>query len=310
MSTTLEQIVEAYPRAPFDWLALSMNPAISYAFISMHRSLPWNIAAVSRNPGVTEETVRANLEFPWSYRDLCANPNITLQFMIQYAIKPSGRVDLDWNALSRNPMITMDNIERHPSYPWSDRHISANPNVSSNYVLTTGQERAWDFNYLSANPGITERDIYKNVLPWNHITLSSNPHLPAKYVCDNPLYAWNMHSVSTNANITMTDVDTFHSIKWDYSGLSTNPNITMQYVLRTRERPWRPQLLLINPSITLDDVASNMEYFSECDVVPQLCSNPTITTEWIQKNERLIHWGRLSRNHFRAMAYVGPTIQL
>jgi hypothetical protein len=304
----LEQIIEEYPTAPYDWLALSLNPAISFQFINSHRSMPWNIAAVSRNPSITEAIVRSNLEFPWSYRDLCANPNISFDFMLEYAIKPTSRVDLDWNALSQNPMIEMDTIDRYSVYPWNDRYISINPNISSNYILNTGKNRSWVMAHISANPGITERDIYKNVLSWTHIHLSSNPNLPGKYLNDNQSYTWNMYSASANPNISFTDIDTFHAVPWDYSGLSLNPNITMNHVLNTSNKPWVVDHLLINPAITLDVVQSNPDYFYIHNAESYLCSNPTITTNWIKKNIRTVHWKRLSRNHFQSLKFIGDTI--
>jgi hypothetical protein len=306
----LEQIIDTYPSAPYNWLALSMNPAVSFQFINSHRSLPWNMPAVSRNPGITEAMVRTNLEFPWSYKDLCFNPNISFEFILEYTIKPTVKVDINWNALSQHPLIHMETIDRYPHLPWSDRYISSNPNITSNYILNEGKGRGWVMSYVSANPGITERDIYKNVLNWSHLNLSSNPNLPAKYLNDNQNYIWNMHSASANSSITLTDIESFHSIPWDYNGLSINPNIIIEYVLANNHKPWNRSLLLVNPSMTLDMIQSNHNYFDVPNAVAQLCSNPNITTKWIKKNIEQIHWQRLSRNHFNAHQYIGESIDL
>ncbi len=310
MFSSLEQIVEAYPTAPYDWLALSMNPAISFQFIAEHRSLPWVIRAVSRNPSITEDIVRSNITFPWSFADLCSNPNISFEFIRTHAIAPTAQIHIDWRALSRHPMIDMETVDRYPSFPWKDRSLSLNPNVTSNYILNEGGKRDWHMPSISANPGITERDIYKNVLPWVHLNLSSNPHLPSQYVADNLSAGWNLHAVSTNISTDPVDVDTLHAIPWDYSGLSINTNITMPYVLLHQDKPWSKPLLLSNQSITLADIESNRDYFDLPNAETYMCSNPTITVEWVKKNERVAHWNRLSRNHFGHDQYASNSIDL
>lgn len=298
MSSILEKIIEEYPSAPYDWLALSLNPSISFDFIQMHRDLPWVIPAISRNVGITEAIVRANLEFPWSYVDLCNNPNISFDFFLEYAIKPTSRVDIDWGALSKSPKIEMDIIDRYIIYPWNDRFISANPNITSNYILNSGQYRKWFIPYISSNPGITERDIYKNLLEWNYLNLSSNPNLPAKYVNDNLQYTWNFYAVSNNPNITATDIESFHAIPWDYYGLSINSNINTEYVITHSKNPWKKELLLINPSIDSDSIFNNYDYFNIPNMETYMSSNPTISFNWIKRNIRFINWKKISKNKF------------
>lgn len=308
MMSILEKVIEKYPNAPFSWIALSMNPAVSFEFINVHKNLPWHIPAISRNPSITEAMVRANLEFPWSYKDLCFNPNISFDFILEYVIKPTIKIDIDWNALSQHPLIHMDIIDRYRHLPWNDRYVSNNPNITSNYILNEGRGREWFMDLISANPGITERDIYKNVLNWNHLNLSNNIHLPAKYINDNLNCMWNMHSASANKNITPTDVELFHAIPWDYNGLSLNPNITIDYVMNNQQKPWNKAFLLINSAITLDDIHDNHDYFDIPNTIGNMCSNPNITFKWIQKNIEHIHWHRLSRNHFNALQYIGDII--
>lgn len=296
----LEEIILKYPTAPYDWIALSLNSAISFEFIKNNRNFQWNISAVSRNNSITESIVRSNLDFPWSYKDLCANPNISFDFMLEFAIKPTAKVDLNWNELSKNESISMEIIDQYHSYPWSDTFISCNPNISSNYILNNGKNRKWVMAYVSANKAITERDIYKKLLDFNYTNLSSNPNLPAKYINDNLSYNWNMHSVSSNPNITPTDIETYHNIPWDYNGFSINKNISMNYVLNKKNQLWSAQYLLTNSAITLKDIDNNLDYFDSLisNKEKYISSNPNITINWIEKNIRLIDWKRLSMNNF------------
>lgn len=296
--SVLEQVVELYPAAQWDWLALSLNQSISFEFIQSHREYPWNISAVSRNASITETIVRANVEFPWRYSDLCSNPNISFDFVLEYMIRPEYKIDINWSMLSANPSITMGIVEQYSNYPWNDQYLSMNPNINSNYILNEGSSRKWFMPHISSNRGITERDIYKNVLQWNYLNLGSNPNLPAKYVNDNPDKLWNMHSVSSNSNITITDIETFHAIKWDSFGLSINPNITFDYVIAHPQYNWSKQMLLMNKAIDSDTILNNFEYFNIPRMEMYMCSNPTISINWVKKNLKYIDWKRLSRNTF------------
>lgn len=296
--TVLEQAVEVYPTRGWNWLALSLNPAISFEFIQTHRDLPWVIKAVSRNSSITEDIVRSNKEFPWDIPGLCHNANISFNLIMEYAINPNPKLDINWLALSANPSITLDIIQQYPEHPWNDQYLSMNPNISTNYIKNEGASRNWSMAHLSANKGITERDIYKNSLPWDYLNLSTNTNLPAKYVHDNPDHAWNMFSVSSNPNISTTEIESFHFINWDPSGLSINPNINWGYVQNHPERNWSKQLLLTNRAITLDTIMDNLDYFDVSNYQKYLSSNPTITLAWIKKNNRLVDWPRLSLNTF------------
>lgn len=296
--SVLEQVIELFPSAQWDWLALSLNRSISFEFIQAHRDYPWNIPAVSRNSSITETIVRSNVTFPWRYNELCSNPNISFDFILEYILKSTSKIDINWAALSANPSITISTIEQYSNYPWNDQYISMNPNITSNYILNAGASRKWFMPYVSTNKGITERDIYKNILPWDYLNLGSNPNLPAKYVNDNPNQQWNMYSVSSNPNITITDIESFHSINWDSFGLSMNPNITYDYVTTHPEHNWMKAMLLMNKAIDSDTILDNFEYFNIPLMETYMCSNPTITTNWIKKNIRVIDWKRLSRNQF------------
>ncbi len=296
----LEQVIKKYPNENYDWIALSLNPSISFEFILNNKNLPWNIPAVSKNSSINEKIVRDNLEFPWSYRDLCSNPNISFDFFLEYTMNKSAKVDLNWNELSKNPSIVLDTIDKYYKYPWNDRYISSNTNISSNYILNLGRNRNWFIPAVSMNKGIKEKDIYKKLIDFNYNNLSSNPNLPAKYIYDNLNKDWNFYNISCNPNITITDIELFHKIPWDYNGLSLNKNINIKYVLSKKEKDWNIQSLLSNSAITLEDIENNLNYFDNVNYNKEtfMCSNSNINLKWIEKNIRFIDWKKLSRNSF------------
>lgn len=234
-------------------------------------------------------------------------PNISFDFFFRTVLKDNLSIDLDWFALSAKKLVTMEIIERYASFPWNDKMISANPNIDINYVKTARRlvpgskvmsTRTWFMPYLSGNPGITERDIYKNVLDWDYLHLSSNPNLPAKYVSDNANRNWNYFMISKNKNINMTDFITFHNIRWDWYGVSCNPNININYVLSNKTKEWSRELLLSNSAISLNDIERNSDFFNVPNKEKYMSSNSTITKEWIVSNSNNLDWRRLSQNSF------------
>jgi len=54
-----------------------------------------------------------------------------------------------WNALSRNPNITMDDVEQYPNAPWSWNELSRNPSITMNNIEKYHTKINW--NQLSAN---------------------------------------------------------------------------------------------------------------------------------------------------------------
>ena len=293
----LEQLIEEYPYENWDFTSLSSNPSISFKFIINHPEYKWNKKRICKNPSITESDIRNNLEYNWDYVELCSNPNIGIHFINEFMIRPKTMVKISWANISANKSITMFDIMDYPNYKWNDRYLSMNPNISSNFILNKGNARKWFMPHVSSNPGITERDIYRQVLDFKILNLSSNPNLPAKYVNDNPSEQWNYHSVSSNSNISLNDIDTYKQIKWDSLGLSINTNININYVRSHSEINWNKQLLLSNPALTISDIENNDDYFNKDESYYRaICSNPNITKFWIQDNYKFVNFTHLSNN--------------
>lgn len=298
-----EELLLIYPTASWDWRLVSSNPSVSFQFILDHPELPWISKFVSFNPNIIEKDVYNHIEYPWDYEGLCMNPNLSLAFFNEYIIKPDVVHRIDWHLLSSNPSITMIDIIHHPTYNWDDRYLSANPNITSNFILNEGFNRKWFVPSVSSNSGITRRDIFKSTLKsvfdWDYKNLSANKNLPIAYVNDNKDKDWNYHSISMNASIN--DINKFHQIKWDDHGLSLNQNITFEFIHSHPNVNWDYRSIIMNPLISLDIILNDYDYFISKwnDTTPlesYMSSNPTITNDWIKRNLRFIDWKRLSSN--------------
>lgn len=294
---TFEQLLLTYPSAPWDWRLVSMK--VSFQFILSNSILPWVPLYVSKNSNITERDIKEHPEYPWIYEGLCSNPNLSFDFLNEIIIKQEAVHRVDWDLLSANPSITMLDVINNPTYNWNVRYLSANPNLTSNFILNEGSKFDWFVPFVSSNSGITTRDILKSTLrsvfDWDYRNLSANVNLPIVYVNDNLDQPWNYHSISVNASLM--DIQMFHQIKWEPVGLSMNRNITFEYVKANPNINWHVYALLSN--VPFQTIMSNYEWFANKlnePLEPYLCLNPTITPTWIARNRLSIDWKKLSYN--------------
>ena len=69
--------------------------------------------------------------------------------------------DWDWGAISCNPNITMEIIEKYPDKNWVWRAISFNRNLTTE-IINKYPDKDWDWWRISSNPNITYYKIDKN----------------------------------------------------------------------------------------------------------------------------------------------------
>jgi hypothetical protein len=300
--TLLEQLIEEFPNKPWNWIKLSINSSISFDFIKSHPNLPWVPKMVTLNPNVNDEVIKNNPSYKWDYHAMCTNENISFQFIFNTMINTPDQIYIDWDKLSLSKGTSLENIRQYHNYPWNDKYLSYNPNINSHYILIEEPNRKWYMPAISANPGITERDIFKNKLNWDYLNLSANPNLPIHYVSENINHPWNFHSISSSKKITMSELDDYSNIKWDYDGISINSNIFWEYISDNISNPWNFKAIVSNNSIKLNTVLDNYELiqsygkFNKMEIEKYLCNNNNITYEWVIENIRFINFDYLSSN--------------
>jgi hypothetical protein len=188
-------------------------------------------------------------------------------------------------SFSSNPHITFQDIINNPQLAWNSYHVSRNPNITIDIVLSN-LNYDWNWDMLSGNESISFRDILDNPqLPWNMKYIYSKPDLTIEYVkknislastskldfyllsknpgitfhdiLSNPQIKWNWQGVALNPNVTFDDMLT-HRNKFLDSWFSDSPNITMENVLANPDIQWNWQYLSRNPKITWTNVLNNI----------------------------------------------------
>lgn len=208
----------------------------------------------------------------------------------------------DFDAISRNPNITLDIIENNPSWKWHWEEVSKNPNLTLSFVKKH-LDKEWSWYEISKNPGINWDDILNNPNEkWSYFSISKNPNITLQIIRDNPNFNWNYILLSRNQNITfefilenldkdwdwmqitrrfgnITTVSKFPDLDWSWNELSTNSSINFDFVMKNFNKDWSWNELSKNPGIKWQDILDNRELFEWHNAL----INPNLTLEIYKK---------------------------
>lgn len=213
-------------------------------------------------------------------------------------IKKYPNENWDWENISRNPNIYLEDVESNPNLNW--KFLSMNPNIKISDIESNPN---FEISWLSYNPNLTMEYIKEHPdLNWNWKVISSNKNLTMDFVNSIPggNSIWNWKAISKNPNITMEDVENNIRKPWVYSKLSDNPNLTVKFIeehpkyvknyLRNTSQgkldTWESVSIIINQAFTIEDIENNHKLLFDPFWMPQ---NPNITLEYIKKYPR-VRW--------------------
>ena len=128
---TMQDIIN-HPHYPWDWCWVSYNPNLTMNMIKQYPDKKWFWYHVSTNPGITMQDIINHPEYPWNWYAIAQNRNLTINMVTTYVDRMHTRIvdtsislELDvydcnwnWSDVSSNPGITMQDIMKHPEYPW------------------------------------------------------------------------------------------------------------------------------------------------------------------------------------------------
>jgi len=221
---------------------------------------------------------------------------------------------------------------KFPRQPWKWEWVSANPNITWEFVLTH-RDRPWDWNGLSRNPNMTWKiaNDYRHE-PWNwqyiymyaKITqadiqhpdfiidfpdrffwglISRNPSITWDVVAANSAKPWDWNYLSVNPNMTWDIVKKHPEVPWHWRSLSRVIKVTWESILEDlaspNPKPWDWHELSYNPSITLDNIRFNINGPDPKDWdMSGVLRKPGITIQMIinNKDEWYNYADYLSRN--------------
>lgn len=283
--------VFAKPDILLDWVdahhpisnykSLSMNPAVTMAYVEARANWPWDLVSLCRNPNITLRDICRHLDWewdwnqvslwlnitlydvmthllPWDYDGLSVNPSIPVEDMLCYLTHP-------WNWFLASRKVTcIQSVCYHPRLEWDWTWLSASSRIVVADALATFPDCAWDFCAMSRNPTITDADVIGNPeLNWNWASLAGNPGITfacvvtlwryfSRYI--SPIVKWDkpidIHSLMQH----------YPYLRWDWHSVSQNAGIVFQDVLDHPKIPWVSSGVCRNPNVTIQHVLDHPEY--------------------------------------------------
>ena len=251
---------------PWNYRQLSSNPNLTIKFVKKTINKQWNWNAISCNKAITMDDVRYNQHLPWSYISLSKNPNLTIEFVTENLRNKKGSkmIPWDWNLITYNEAITMDDILNNPRLPWCYEWLPLNPNLTLDFVVNH-LDNNWNWNWtnISCHEEISMDDFRKYlypprnlVLPLDYESLSENPNLTIDFVLENLSKPWDYSFVTSNKSITIEDICQNPQLNWRFKKMSHNKNINMEYILKHMEETDK-----YNESFDFDAICRNPSFF-------------------------------------------------
>jgi len=248
---------------PWCWEHISANPNIKWEDVIQNPNLPWKFEYLSRNPNITWEIIKENKQNPlndWNYDQLSKNPNITLKFVLDHQEIPwlytnilknksvtymdivdnieffktkliSNEENLYYYYISKNPNITISNVNNNPLKKWNYKFLSKHINISWDKLNVN---RDWSYYYLSRNPNMLGEDMKDIIMLDKYMEgYLQNPNLgiiifSIDNLIKNNLSDLHFSYLSKNPKLTFEDVEKNKERPWDYINLSKNVMYTYQ----------------------------------------------------------------------------------
>ena len=254
----------------WDWKKLSENKAITMDIIKATHDLPWDQILMTRNPNITWDFIINHIEYGnWKKSDWCWE-SISKKHVTMDIVKSRPDLPWDYEALSDNISINIDDVLENIEQPWDWWALSINTNMTWD-IIQAHKTLPWREQSLSANPSITWDIIKDNHnVDWNHDNFIRNPHFTLEIVNNNPsifrefLYMNRVYNIEDtpnydrhgwseiSSNVTWDIVKDNPNKPWNYYYLSQN--VTWDVVLNNLDKPWYYPQLSYNANITWDIV--------------------------------------------------------
>jgi hypothetical protein len=192
----------------------------------------------------------------------------------------------DWDGLSENPNISLNDMFNNPNKPW-DFKFKAATKVKNFKEEVLNRMEFWRESAfaLSSNLNITMDDIRLGIKygwRWRYDQLSKNPNVTVDFVektieNNNPYLNgyWQFNELSKNPNITIDFVKKYYKKKsnevdeldlsknsheyFNFNYLTNNSAISLQDMMDNPQLPWCKIALAKKPNVDFEFVATQLE---------------------------------------------------
>ncbi len=261
--------IARHPELPWDYKEVSGRSDLEFDYVLKHLVFEWDWEAISANRAITTENIVNHPDLDWRYEQLSSHPAITLEFVLTHKSIPHKN---KWNRLelSRNPAITLKDVEENIDRKWNCLGLSRNPGVRLAFILanpdlSTDPNEKWFWPEISKNPGVTLEEIEQTINDprWDFSSMSYHPGLTIVFVMKYPKKRWIWEVVSARLDATFELIDQNLSSKgnelpWDFQEFSRRPDLDPNFLKKYQTNPkWDWFLVSGNTSIPFSFIVAN-----------------------------------------------------
>jgi hypothetical protein len=192
---------------------------------------------------------------------------IFINELIRKYVKPLYSEDYDM--LSSNPLLRIEDVIKHPNVEWDYKKISSNPMVTWE-VYEANPDFTWVWSGLCQNPNFTLEHILKIPRSWYNVSL--NPNVTMEFVKANPQYNWSYLALSINPNITWKDIEDNFDKSWDWYIVGKRSDIVTTEIIKKHITLFPASALCQNINLTPEIVLKypDMFEYSQFFVNPEI----------------------------------------
>ena len=229
-------------------------------FIINKPYVKFNKQSIPSNSDITDTMLNY-----FNYNVLSTNNLLSINFVLKHLDKspdnPCGK-KWNWQAISRNPNILMEDISNNLHLPWVFQFISHNPNLTMEFIMnnlpikTTSINNDWNWYLIGKNKNLTIHHI--KLLPHvNWLDVSKHPNITMENIENNMDFNWIWKYVSENPNLTISFILKHINLDWDWQKISEHPNMTMEIIQKYKDLNWDYECVSDNPNLTMEMILNN-----------------------------------------------------
>jgi hypothetical protein len=129
-----------------------------YDFVKDNMYLEWNLVKICRNPNFQIDELMEIYKYNIYYNQfICDNKN----FKFEYVFKNYD--NLNYEALSANPNITLDMVKKHKYIRWVMEGLVENPNMTFDFLITDDQDHTAQNISEFIDPDINSAHLYDSM---------------------------------------------------------------------------------------------------------------------------------------------------
>lgn len=337
--SAIEELIQTFPQANWNWDALSKNRTISEHFIKNHLGLPWEYT-ITHNKNISASFIIKY--FPHIFKSYKSGHQY-IRFTIDDLHKHKDSIYFD--KLSRNKYIDTNIIQTFIHEKWEWKFLSCNESIPIDFIIDTidHPNYHWNWQYISGRNDITLQFIetYMKYIHLDHICFTNknitiqflathfeqmfpdignendrkhfdDVHRASCFSCITPEFIqqrlhiiWDWHFIWLNENFSHETIQQYPAfdVMWDM--LSENINLSVEFVKNNLSENWNLAALAQHSEEMYNMLEKNFVYFDDYGLFDYHLLCDYVDLNYLEKNiKNIFYCSEMSLNPHLTVEFV------